>query len=77
MNDINGANKQFDLFNDTQEKQKEEMAQRELNEKEKKMQKAVLSIKNKFGKNAVLKGMNFEEGATAKTRNKQIGGHKA
>ena len=77
MNAIKGANKQFDLFNDTQEKQKEEMAQKELNEKEKKMQKAVLSIKNKFGKNAVLKGMNFEEGATAKTRNKQIGGHKA
>lgn len=77
MNAIKGANKQFDLFNDTLEKQKEEMAQKELNEKEKKMQKAVLSIKNKFGKNAVLKGMNFEEGATAKTRNKQIGGHKA
>ena len=41
------------------------------------MQKAMLDIKKKFGKNAILKGMNFEEGATAKERNAQIGGHKA
>lgn len=41
------------------------------------MQQAVLSIKKKFGKNAILKGMNLEEGATTKTRNQQIGGHKA
>jgi len=46
-------------------------------EKEKKVQEAVLKIKDKYGKNAVLKGMNFEEGATAKDRNAQIGGHKA
>lgn len=37
----------------------------------------MLSIKKKYGKNAVLRGMNFEEGATAKDRNNQIGGHKA
>ena len=41
------------------------------------MQKAMLNIKKKFGKNAILKGMNLEEGATAKDRNEQIGGHKA
>ena len=41
------------------------------------MQEATLSIKKKFGKNAVLKGMNLEEGATAKDRNEQICGHKA
>ena len=41
------------------------------------MQKAMLALKKKFGKNAVLKGMNLEEGATAKDRNKQTGGHKA
>ncbi|MBR4831024.1 MAG: DNA repair protein [Butyrivibrio sp.] len=46
-------------------------------EKDRKVQKAVLEIKNKFGKNAILKGLNFEEGATTKDRNKQIGGHKA
>ena len=41
------------------------------------MQEAVLSIKQKFGKNALLKGFNLEEGATAVDRNNQIGGHKA
>ncbi len=46
-------------------------------EREKKMQEAVLKLRDKFGKNAVLKGMNLEEGATMKERNKQIGGHKA
>lgn len=45
--------------------------------REKKMQQAMLTIKKKFGKNAILKGMNLEEGATAKDRNAQIGGHKA
>ncbi len=46
-------------------------------DKEKKIQRAVLDIKKKYGKNALLRGMNFEEGATAKQRNGQIGGHKA
>ena len=41
------------------------------------MQKTMLDIKKKFGKNAILKGMNLEEGATTIDRNKQIGGHKA
>ena len=41
------------------------------------MQQAVLDIKKKFGKNAILKGMNFEEGATTIQRNSQIGGHRA
>ncbi len=46
-------------------------------EREKRRQRAMLTIKKKFGKNAILKGMNFEEGATAIDRNSQIGGHKA
>ena len=46
-------------------------------EKERALQEAMLTIKHKFGKNAVLKGTNFTEGATAKDRNRQIGGHKA
>ena len=46
-------------------------------EREKNMQKAMLVIKKKYGKNAVLKGMNLEEGATTLDRNKQIGGHRA
>ena len=44
--------------------------------KEKRVQQAMLTIKKKFGKNAILKGMNLEEGATAKDRNAQLGGHK-
>ena len=50
---------------------------REDDEREHRRQEAILAIKNKYGKNAILKGMNFEEGATAKDRNQQIGGHKA
>lgn len=46
-------------------------------EKNKKVQKAVISIKNKFGKNAILKGMNLEEGAKTIERNSQIGGHRS
>ena len=46
-------------------------------EKERALQEAMLTIKHKFGKNAVLKGTNFTEGATAKERNRTIGGHKA
>jgi DNA polymerase V len=68
---------QLDLFTDYAAMQtKREREQAEL-EREKKMQQAVLNIKEKFGKNAILKGMNLEEGATAKDRNTQIGGHKA
>ena len=46
-------------------------------EKERRIQEAQLAIKRRFGKNAILRGLNFEEGATAKERNEQIGGHKA
>ena len=58
--------KQYDLFTDPAEL-----------ERENKMQKAVLDIKKKFGKNAILKGMNLEESATTQERNRQIGGHKS
>ena len=46
-------------------------------EKERKMQKALIDIRDKFGKNAIVRGLNMQEGATAMERNKQIGGHKA
>ena len=46
-------------------------------DKERRIQEAQLAIKQRFGKNAILRGLNFEEGATAKERNEQIGGHKA
>lgn len=65
---------QLSLFTDypAQEKQDE----KDL-EKERKVQEAMLEIKKRFGKNAILKGMNLQEGATARERNAQIGGHKA
>ncbi|MEG2720677.1 MAG: DNA methylase, partial [Oscillospiraceae bacterium] len=69
--------KQLDLFTDyTAEQEEQTKLDTEL-EREKKAQKAMLSIKKKFGKNAILKGINLEEGATTINRNKQIGGHKA
>ena len=43
--------------------------------RERRQQEAILEIRRKFGKNAILKGMNFEEGATTRDRNQQIGGH--
>ena len=68
---------QLDLFTDyVAQRKKQEEEEAALN-REKRMQEAMLSIKKKFGKNAVLKGMNLQEGATARDRNEQIGGHKA
>ena len=68
---------QLDLFTDYDAlEQKRQKEQQEL-EREKRLQHAMLDIKKKFGKNAILKGMNLCEGATAKERNDQIGGHKA
>ena len=68
---------QMDLFTDYAEEERKRAEEKERLEKERKRQQAVLDIKNKYGKNAILKGMNLEEGATAKSRNGQIGGHKA
>lgn len=71
-----GGFEQIDLFTnytDAQAKKEEEEA---ALEREKKVQRTILAIKKKYGKNAVLKGMNLEEGATTLARNKQIGGHK-
>lgn len=68
---------QMDLFTDYAAKKIQDEQERVGLEREKKMQQAMIEIKKKFGKNAILKGMNLEEGATAKDRNAQIGGHKA
>ena len=68
---------QMDLFTDYEALEEEEELQAAQRERERSMQKAVLDLKKKFGKNAVLKGMNLEDGATARDRNSQIGGHKA
>ena len=68
---------QLDLFTDYQAREKEKAKEDAALEREKKLQMAMLDIKKKFGKNAILKGMNLQEGATARDRNEQIGGHKA
>lgn len=68
---------QLDLFTDYSALQKEREKEEEELAREKRMQKAILDIQKKFGKNAVLKGMNLQEGATTIERNGQVGGHKA
>ena len=67
---------QMSLF-DFAEETEEQKAQKQALQKEKQMQKAMLSIKQRYGKNAILKGTNFKEGATMRQRNGQIGGHRA
>lgn len=67
---------QLDLFTDYAALQKEREEEKKALERERRIQEAVLDIKMKFGKNAILKGMNLEEGATARERNNLIGGHK-
>ncbi len=68
---------QLNLFSDYKALEAEREKHKAELERERRMQNAIIKIKDKFGKNAILKGMNLEEGATAKDRNAQIGGHKA
>ena len=66
---------QLDLFTDYEElKRQQEIEEAELS-KERRRQEAVLKIKKMFGKNAILKGLNYTDGATQRDRNQQIGGH--
>ena len=68
---------QLDLFTDYEALEKQHQKEQAQLDKERRMQEAQLKIKQRFGKNAILRGLNFNEGATAKERNAQIGGHKA
>jgi len=68
---------QLDFYTDYAELEKQKKEESERLSREKNMQKALLEIKKKYGKNAILKGMNLEEGATTIERNGQVGGHKA
>jgi DNA polymerase V len=67
---------QLDLFTNYKEVEKEKLRQEKDEKNERKVQKALLDIKKKYGKNAILKGMNYQEGATARDRNEEVGGHK-
>ena len=64
---------QIDLFTDYHKKEKEQQEEK----KERNLQKAVIDIKNKYGKNAIIKGMNLQDAGTTIDRNNQVGGHKA
>ena len=68
---------QLSMFTDYEEEDRKRKAEAAELEEEKHLQQAMLDIKKKYGKNALLKGMNLQEGATARQRNNQIGGHKA
>ena len=67
----------LNLIVHNQSEEQKKQAEKVKKEKERKLQEAVLSVKKKYGKNAMLKGMNLQEGATSVERNRQIGGHKA
>ena len=71
----NNSFEQLNLFTELNQNSKEEH-KKEI-EKERNLQHAIIDIKKKYGKNAILKGMNFEEGGTTISRNSQIGGHRA
>ena len=68
---------QMNLFIDYAALEKRRKKKQAELERDKKLQQAILTIKKKYGRNAILRGMSLEEGATARERNKQIGGHKA
>lgn len=65
---------QLDLFADSEH---QSIQERESEAKERRMQETIIELKKRFGKNAILKGLNFQDGATGRERNSQIGGHKA
>ena len=72
-----GAPEQLDLFTDYEEQRRNRERESAELAREKKRQEAILSIRRKYGKSAIIKGMDLQEGATAKERNEKIGGHKA
>ena len=67
------ASEQLDLFGDFQKRDKELKDEQE----EKQLQKSILEIKRRYGKNAIVKGMNLQEAGTTIDRNAQVGGHRA
>ena len=67
---------QPDLFTDYEALEKRNAEEQAKLDKEKRLQQAIIGIKRRMGKNAILKGTNFVEGATGKARNEQVGGHK-
>ena len=73
----NDEYEQLDLFTDYEAREQQRQAEKERLQKERSLQLAELEIKEKYGRNAILKGTNFLQGAMTRERNMQIGGHKA
>ena len=74
---IKATSVELDLFTENEQNDRETQEENNRLKKERRIQKTLLEIKKKYGKNTILKGLNFEDGATARLRNNQIGGHKA
>ena len=68
---------QMDLFTDYKALEKKKEVEKAERDREKKVQQAMIDIKKKYGKNAIVRGLNMQEDATGMERNAQIGGHKA
>lgn len=68
--------RQLGLFDDIEEINRREQQETKKRDKERRQQEAILNIRRKYGKNVILKGLNFADGATQKDRNSQIGGHR-
>ena len=68
---------QLNLFTDYEALEKEKAEKAAAEDRERRLQRATLLIQEKYGKNSLLKGMNFLEGGTTRERNEQIGGHRA
>ena len=77
MQDGECDSKQLDFFTDFETLEKERERDAAADEKERRIQEATLQIQERYGKNALLKGMNLLDGATAIARNRQIGGHRS
>ena len=67
----------MNLFTDYEALERQKKEEEEKLAKERNLQEAMLSIRNKYGKNAILKGINLKEGATGRERNRQVGGHRS
>ncbi len=74
---VKAATEQLDMFTDYQRQAEEEQREQQALEKERNAREAMLKIRKKYGKNAILRATSLQEGATAMDRNRQIGGHKA
>lgn len=71
------AGVQLDLFTDYESLEKKHRQEKEILDREHRRQETIINLRKKFGKNSVLKGINYADGATQRERNQQIGGHKA